>query len=143
MTRTVFFRLARPLPTWNTVMRTGSSLSMVQRKMVQRKELNKLAKEVWGAILEKGQRLGGHPPFARAKIRIVRYSLGEPDPEGVSAKFLLDVLQPQSGRHPYGLGIIADDTAACLGPAGAELICVRVAHKSEQCTMVTIEGEDM
>lgn len=127
---TLTFRLGRPLPLWNTVMRTNP--------WTRSKTVRTLAREVWGAIIEvRGQRIPVEP-FAHATVHIIRRSTGDPDPDGLSAKYLLDVLQPPSSRHPYGIGVLAGDTRDCLR-GGAVIVHERVAKRTEECTMVTIE----
>lgn len=72
-----------------------------------------VATEIWAAL---GGKLPARP-LKRCTIRVERVSTKEPDPDGLvgSLKCLLDALQPPSKRHPYGLGIIADDTRECIG----------------------------
>jgi hypothetical protein len=130
---TLAFRLARPLPLWNTVMRT--------HHWQRAKTLRTLAGEVGWAIVEVPGQYRPSEPFTTAKITITRRSTGDPDPDGLSLKYLLDVLQPASSRHPYGLGIIKEDTAKHLGAMGAVIRHEHVAHRVEQCTLVVIEGE--
>jgi hypothetical protein len=72
-----------------------------------------MATEIWVAL---GGKLPAKP-LKRCRIRVERISTREPDPDSLVAglKPLLDALQPRSKRHPYGLGIIADDTRECIG----------------------------
>lgn len=55
-------------------------------------------------------------PIARCSIRIERHSPRSPDPDNLvaSVKPLLDVLQPGSARHKYGLGVILGDDAGTI-----------------------------
>lgn len=56
-------------------------------------------------------------PIKRYRIVIARESTREPDPGAIwaGAKALVDALQPPSKRHPYGTGILLDDsTAHCI-----------------------------
>lgn len=58
--------------------------------------------------------LGGVPPRApveRSVVLVRRAALRELDVDALAgaAKWVLDVLQPASDRHPYGLGWISDD----------------------------------
>ncbi len=57
-----------------------------------------------------------HLPLRRCDIDIVRFSRREPDPDGLpaTAKPLLDALQPLSKTHPFGLGVIAEDSSECI-----------------------------
>lgn len=72
-----------------------------------------VAKEIWAAL---GGKLPERP-FKKCRIRVERVSTKEPDFDGIvgSLKTILDALQPPSKRHPYGLGIIADDNRECIG----------------------------
>ena len=85
-----------------------------------------------------GPRHYPRPPFARARVTVVRISTGQTDPDNLAAstKGLLDVLKARSERNPLGLGIIVDDN-----PARLELV-VRQQHApslKEQATAVRIE----
>ncbi len=55
-------------------------------------------------------------PMQRARVEIVRYSVKEPDQDGLlgGAKQLIDTLLVRSERHPHGLGYIVDDSPAHL-----------------------------
>lgn len=112
-------------------------------RLNRRKQAKPRADFAWSVMLAIKAAGGSIPttPFQRARITIVRRSVGHPDPDGLSAKRLLDVLQPLSARHPTGLGIIIDDSAKCLGPTGAEIRAVHVTSRREQGTDVLIEGE--
>jgi hypothetical protein len=76
-------------------------------------------------------------PLKMAAVTVLRYSLKEPDQDNLEAslKQLLDVLQPRSKRHPYGLGIITDDNHAHLE---SEIHHVQVKARAEQQTLVRI-----
>lgn len=52
-------------------------------------------------------------PLDSAHVRITRCSAVAPDPGGLSSmeKPILDALQQASKRHPYGAGVIVEDTA--------------------------------
>lgn len=56
-----------------------------------------------------------------------------PDRDAVCVKPLLDVMQPASKRHPYGLGIIADDSREVIKSLTVEV------EKGEARTVVMIE----
>lgn len=94
--------------------------------------INALSQEVSQAL---GQ--GPLQPLTRSHIRVSRYGIQEPDTDNLTAslKWLLDVLQPRSKRHPYGLGIIAGDDPAHLTH---EIFHVQVRARVEQKTDVTI-----
>lgn len=56
-------------------------------------------------------------PFDWAKVEIVRHSSGKPDPDALAGGFtkpILDAMQVPSKRHPYGAGIIENDTSDCI-----------------------------
>lgn len=55
-------------------------------------------------------------PMAKARVEIVRYSVREPDQDGLmgGVKQLVDCLLVRSTRHPHGLGYIVDDSPAHL-----------------------------
>lgn len=61
-------------------------------------------------------KVGGAVPFGKAKIEIVRMSSVEPDPDGLvgSVKPILDAMQVASKRHPYGAGLIENDSPGCI-----------------------------
>ena len=77
-------------------------------------------------------------PLPKARVRVYRCSVGEPDTDNLyaSAKALLDCLQPSNERRKYGLGIIENDR-----PSQCELRVhhVKAAGRAEQCTIVMIE----
>jgi hypothetical protein len=74
-------------------------------------------------------------PIARCVITVERTSTQEPDRDGLygGLKPLLDALQPESKRHPYGLGFIADDNSRCV----VDLIARHVQGRAEH-TRITI-----
>lgn len=51
-------------------------------------------------------------PFEWAKVELIRYSSQQPDKDNLHGlvKPLLDAMQVSSKRHPYGAGIIVDDS---------------------------------
>lgn len=77
-------------------------------------------------------------PFKKACVAITRYSVGSPDADNLSGsvKYLLDVMQPQSTRHPFGLGIIENDSADCIT---LTVRSERVSTRKDQKTKVQIE----
>lgn len=76
-------------------------------------------------------------PWARARVRIERYSPQQPDADALpgTAKLILDALQPPSKRHPYGLGLIAGDRAGELE--------VEVVHVGRRLKRTDIWVEDL
>lgn len=119
------FELPFLLPTLNVLLREG--------RWRRGKARNKLAWEIVAAIGPQRPQ----QPFRRARVRVERHCIQPIDPDNMAVKSLLDVLQPLSLRHPCGLGIITDDSAACvtleLPPT------IRVRHRVDQKTVVTIE----
>lgn len=118
------FELPFALPTLNPMLREG--------RWKRKSARNSLAWSVVAAIGNQRPKT----PFARAHVRVERHSTGNPDPDNLLAKGLLDVLQPPSARQPAGLGIITDDSAHGIR---LEIIAVRVRHRAEQKTVVTIK----
>jgi len=117
------FRLAKPLPLLNVWERTH------WRKRAKIKK--DLAWEVLSLI-------GATPeaPFERARVRVFRHSVRAPDQDNILVKALLDVLQPASKRHPYGLGVIAGDDPAHVM---CEAQHVFAQTRKAQCTEVLIQ----
>ena len=74
-------------------------------------------------------------PIEHAVITIWRHSVRAPDADNLIAKSLLDVLQPQSKRHPYGIGMIAGDDPAHLT---YRIEHVQERHLPAQHTLVKI-----
>lgn len=102
--REITFTLPLALPSLNVALRTHWS----QRRNYQRM----LANEVMAAV--GGPRHYPRPPFARARVLVVRHSAGQLDADNLAAscKSLLDVLCVNSPTHPFGLGFIEDDSSA-------------------------------
>jgi hypothetical protein len=121
----VAFTLSRPTPLLNELLR------MQRHWAIRRKHCWALSAEI-AALL--GVRLAS-PPIEHAIITVTRYSVGTPDADALTAKSLLDTLQPRSERHPYGLGVIAGDDPAHLTLHLSAALC----HKrKEQRTEVQI-----
>lgn len=78
---------------------------------------NRVAWLVKAALLapESGYRFGS-PPIQRCRVTITRRCRKPLDPDNLpsSAKHALDILQPHSKTHPLGLGVIQDDSKACI-----------------------------
>lgn len=137
--RVIRFDLATPTPLLNVTLR--------QHWAKRRRKDKGLAWQVKVAILE-GKQAIPPVPFQRARVTIIRRSLGTPDRDGLvgGVKGLVDcLLHPGPVRmvdgkprclHPTGLGIVQDD-----GPDRLELVvkAERVRSKAEQGTSVTIE----
>ncbi|HTS05739.1 MAG TPA: hypothetical protein VMP68_09155 [Candidatus Eisenbacteria bacterium] len=94
--------------------------------------IHALSQEVAQAI---GQ--GPPQPIPKAHVKVFRYGIQEPDHDNIvgSLKGILDVLQPRSHRHPYGLGIIAGDDPEHLI---SEIHHIQVKTLAEQKTKVVI-----
>jgi hypothetical protein len=137
--RTIRFDLAQTTPLLNVTLR--------QHWSKRRRKDKGLAWAVKVAILESGQAIPA-APFQRARVTIVRRSVGVPDRDGLvgGVKGLVDcLLHPGpvtvvNGKprflHPTGLGIVQDD-----GPDRLVLVVTaeRVRSKADQGTSVTIE----
>lgn len=100
---------------------------------MRRRETGIWAQEMNVALI--GQRPA--QPIAKSAVTIYRHSTHEPDMDGLvaSAKIILDVLQPPSKRHPYGLGIIADDKASACD---LTVRWIKAAHRPEQRTVIVV-----
>lgn len=123
--RVIAFSLPQTLPTLNDLIRMNYHA---------RKRL--LAAVAWDVKLEiLRQRMVIAGPIEECEIVVHRYSARKPDPDGFSstAKILLDALQPVSKRHPFGLGLIREDSDKCIRK-------LQVLHvpKRQQRTDVTI-----
>lgn len=151
--RILEFSLMAPTPTLNELLRL-KHWQRLERKLA-------LSTEIRIAL---GQSLPA-APFARAHVRIERYSRGTPDEDGLigGCKDLIDVLLPQGELrqqrrkatvavpghknpvlvekvryhvpHPGGLGIISDDRPSCLT---RDVIAIRVNRAGDQRTTVRI-----
>src|SRR5580765_3392856 len=76
--------------------------------------LRQIANEIWVALPKE---IRGRKYYLRkVRVHIERHSTIEPDPDGLDGakKLVLDVLQPSSKRHPYGIGVIANDNSQCV-----------------------------
>lgn len=99
----IILRLSRPLTLLNARDRMHWSK--------KRAEKNNIAWEIRAQI----QKLPAQP-IEKSSVTVWRHSVQIPDQDNLQAsvKSLLDVLQPNSKKHPFGLGIIAgDDPAHC------------------------------
>jgi hypothetical protein len=124
----ICFTLARPLPLLNRMLRTSHWTRSKERRAL-----------AWEIATKVPYWSRPQKPFRKAKVIVTRRSLREADEDNILVKHLLDVLQPMHpDRCPDGLGIILDDSKACLT---LERRAERVARRSEQCTLVVIEGE--
>lgn len=115
------FTIPETLPTVNTLLR----LHWRKRGRIQQRVASLAAAEL--------RKLGAIPrtePLTRVAVRIKRYSSQSPDPDAITstAKLLLDCLQPASKRHPYGLGLIEDDSHAVIVSLTVEHVGQRVAR---------------
>lgn len=117
------FTLPIRLPTINELLR--------KHFRVRKKLLNTVA---WHIVAS-----GAKPPvepLKRCIIIVERSSTHEPDEDGMklTAKSLLDVLQPPSKRHPLGLGFILEDSPKCI-----QALEVRHIARQELRTRVIIK----
>jgi hypothetical protein len=124
----ISFTLDKPLPLLNRMLRTGYRTRSKQRRAL-----------AWEIAAKIPYWLKPATPLRTARITVTRYSVGDPDVDGILVKHLLDVLQPMHlTRCPDGLGIISGDSRLHISLISD---AVRVAHKTEQCTVVVIEGD--
>jgi hypothetical protein len=125
---TVRFTLARPTILLNELMR--------MHYRVKAAHAVKLSSEIARLTTD----IEIDQPFKRAILTVDRYSVKEPDQDGLlgGCKILIDCLLVRSARHPHGLGFIVDDSPAHL--------TLRVSHVKSptlkgQATTVTIERD--
>ncbi len=137
--RVIRFDLPNPTPLLNVTLR--------QHWQKRRQAGKGIAWDVRVAMAQAKQAIPP-APFQRARVTIIRRSIGTPDRDGLigGVKGLVDcLLHPGTPRlvggkmrlpHPTGLAIIQDD-----GPAHMDLVvkAERVRHRAEQGTSVTIE----
>src|SRR5882762_6843579 len=126
----VEFVIPRLLPTMNWYLRAHWA--------VRRKVARTIAWEILAA-------LGGRRPaelIDPALVTVERICVRAPDDDNLTAgcKILLDALCPLSATHPYGLGIIRDDS-----PAHCTLVtfATLVGQLSRTATRVRIEPRDI
>lgn len=108
----------------------------------QRTHWTELSRERKRLIMEIMVAIGGpryfpRPPFARARVTVVRSSAGQLDPDSLAActKPLLDALCLASNRHPGSLGLIEDDN-----PRQCELVVRQTAApRGAGATSVLVE----
>lgn len=120
----LLFTLARPLQLTNPLLRTHWG----NRRRAQRE----LAREIMALTASRRP----SSPWYRVRVTIHRYSTGEPDADASCAKHLLDVLQPLSTKHPFGLGIITEDDRAHLVLVQN---FIKTSKRVEQRTVVCVE----
>lgn len=105
------FELPFALPSLNVLLQRCRSYSGKQRGA--KKARNDLA---WSVVAAIG-RQRPPAPLARVRVRIERHGIRQLDPVDNlpgSVKRLMDILQPCSTRNPAGLGIILNDSSACV-----------------------------
>lgn len=121
----IVFRLARPLPLLNVQLRQHWS-----KRGNERKDL------AWEIVAALG-RARPEKLIEFADICIWRHSVQRPDDDNLQAskKGLLDVLQPPSKRHPYGLGVIIGDDP---GHLRSIIHHVKAQHRTDQYTVIRI-----
>lgn len=112
------------------------SLNIRDRKHFGQKhrDQDRLKMEVIAAL--GGTRYLPRPPFARARVTVVRCSAGQLDADNAvaSVKPLLDVLCVASGVHRHGVGIIEDDS-----PRHIDLVVKQSdARRGEATTLVRV-----
>lgn len=109
LTKALKFSLQRTLPGLNKY----SRMNMFAKQNMRRDIAREVAAELWASCGVTARQIG---PIVRCRVHIYRYSTGTLDGDNKSGvpKFLLDVLQPQSARHPDGLGLILNDSESCI-----------------------------
>lgn len=77
-------------------------------------------------------------PMQKARVEITRYSVKEPDTDGLvgGAKALIDTLLVRSEQHPHGLAFLVDDSPAHLV---LQVRHEKAANLKSQGTTVRIE----
>ena len=78
----------------------------------------------------------GRQPWRAVTLTIVRYSVGTPDADAPVVKGLVDSLLVRSDTHPFGLGMVVDDSPEHLT---LTVTAQRCATRAEQRTEVTIQ----
>ena len=82
-----------------------------QGYLVNRKRVRRLMQQIAAVVAIQCPSLV-NAMLSGATVTITRLSSVEPDPDAVQfVKPILDALQPASKRHPYGIGVIVDDSA--------------------------------
>lgn len=120
------FTLRRPTPLLNTLIR------------MHWRARGKYQQSISGEIAAKISHLIIRQPFTRALVSVDRYSIKEPDHDGLvgGLKLLIDCLLICSKRHPDGLSLIVDDSPDHLELRPRSIVC----HKlDEQRTVVHIQ----
>ncbi len=119
----VHFVLAKPIRTLNELIR------------MHWRDRGRYAKKLSAEIATLHTGIG--EPFQRARVEITRYSIQEPDADGLTggAKPLIDCLLVRSARHPHGLGYLVDDS-----PAHMELVVrhEKAEKRKDQRTVVKL-----
>lgn len=120
------FTLCRPTPLLNELIRMHWRARGVYQRSIS-SEIACLVPDV-----------PGRAPFVRACVSVIRYSVQDPDIDGLigGLKLMIDTLLVRSDRHKDGLGFIVDD-----GPEHMTLDArpCRVSARKEQRTHVRIE----
>jgi hypothetical protein len=128
------FELPFALPSLNTILRQCRSHAGKRRGV--KKARNDLA---WAVVAAIG-RQRPPVPLARVRVRIESHAARMLDPIDNlpgSVKNLMDVLQPPSTSHPAGLGIIQNDSAACV--IVSEVVQIKLTRGTKAKTVVIIE----
>ena len=113
------------------------TLNEQKRKYRHFRVYNRLVREIAQSIRYLNGIRTPPVPYEYAQVIVVRWTSGTfPDVDNLygSCKPLLDVLQPCSTRHPWGLGLIRDDSPKHLILQARAAKSRRAAH----CTQVLI-----
>ena len=81
---------------------------------------------------------GIREPMQRAAVTVTRYSVREPDHDGLigGCKLLIDCLLVYSDKHPHGMGYLVDDS-----PAHMEFTARHVKAESRKAQGTTVRIE--
>lgn len=123
------FELPFVFPTQNELLRMHYRKTTIKR--------NALCGYVKWAILNQGLTMPAKPQDF-VQVIVERHSVSMPDPDNLTCKGLLDVLQPLSlPSFPSGLGIISGDSSRHII---LQLIPVLTGKRGMQHTVVIIES---
>ena len=120
----VQFTLEKPVKLLNEVLR----MHWTERRRYAKALAAQIAQRHKGIIL----------PMQQAAVTVTRYSVREPDHDGLigGCKLLIDCLLMRSDKHPHGMGYIVDDSPKHLT---FKAIHVKAETLKAQGTTVRIE----
>lgn len=120
------FTLCRPTPLLNQLIRMHWRARGIYQRSIS-SEIARLVPDV-----------PGRAPFPKARVTVIRYSVQDPDIDGLigGLKLMIDTLLVRSERHKDGLGFIVDDSPDHMT---LDARPCRVPTRKEQRTFVRIE----